>query len=246
MTRLKNKVAIVSGGALGMGAEHVRTFVREGAKVVFGDVLDEAGQALAEELGPDAVFQHLDVASESDWNAIVDRALTEFGALHILVNNAGIYAAGPLEPGSLNAWNRSIAVNLTGSYLGIVAARDALVASAPSSIVNISSINGLVGSPEAHGYVASKFGLRGLTKSVADELGPLGVRANSVHPGVIRTQMMEGIDLELLSIPLGRVGESDEVSRLVVFLSSEESSFCTGGEFVIDGGQTSGTGYIDD
>lgn len=246
MPVLENRIALVSGGAQGMGASHVRAFVREGAKVVIGDILDDKGAALAEELGRNVVFQHLDVTDADDWAAAVARAKEEFGGLNVLVNNAGIFTPSELETDARDDWDRIMAINLTGTYLGVVAAKDELIESAPSSIVNISSTSGFVGTARNHAYVASKFGVRGFTKSVADELGQHNVRANSVHPGPISTTMIDGIDVEKLGLPLGRVGEPEEVSNLVVYLASDASSFSTGSEFVVDGGQTAGTGDLAD
>jgi 3alpha(or 20beta)-hydroxysteroid dehydrogenase len=246
MPVLQNRIALISGGAQGMGASHVRAFVREGAKVVIGDILDDKGAALAEELGDGVVYQHLDVTKSEDWDAAVTRAQDEFGGLNVLVNNAGIFIPSPLESDARDDWDRVLGINLTGSYLGVVAAKDQLIESAPSSIVNISSTSGLIGTARNHAYVASKFGVRGFTKSVADELGKHNVRANSVHPGPISTTMIDGIDIEQFGLPLGRPGEPEEVSNLVVYLASEASSYSTGSEFVVDGGQTAGTGELTD
>jgi 3alpha(or 20beta)-hydroxysteroid dehydrogenase len=241
MARLSGKTALVSGGARGMGASHARAIVAEGGNVVIGDLLDADGEALATELGDSAVYTHLDVTRPEDWDAAVALATSTFGGLNVLVNNAGIVNFGELSEYTASQWDLIISINLTGPFLGIAAARDALVASAPSSIVNISSTAGFQGSAALHGYTASKFGVRGLTKSVAMELGAHGVRANSIHPGPIRTPMTTDLDLDNLSGALGRIGEPAEVSNLVVYLASDESSFSTGAEFVVDGGQLAGT-----
>ncbi|MCZ4551094.1 SDR family oxidoreductase [Gordonia rubripertincta] len=240
MARLQGKIALISGGARGMGATHARAIVAEGGKAVIADILDEEGTALAAELGDAAVFIHLDVTSAADWKTAVDLAVSTFGGLNVLVNNAGIVNFGPLGEYTQQQWDLIMNINATGTFLGITAAKDALVTSAPSSIVNISSISGLQGSPGAHGYVASKFAVRGLTKSVALELGVHNVRANSVHPGVIKTPMTADLDLGNHLGALHRAGEPEEVSNLVVYLASDESRFQTGAEFVIDGGQTAG------
>ena len=242
--QLNDKVALVSGGARGMGAAHCREIVARGGKVVIGDVLDDDGRALAAEIGDDSVYVHLDVTSSDDWAAAVQTATTRFGKLNVLVNNAGILSQGALGEYDEKQWNTIIAINLSGQFLGISAARQALVEAAPASIVNISSTNGFQGSSGMHGYTASKFGVRGLTKSVAMELGPLGVRSNSVHPGPIATPMTEGLDAADLAHALQRFGEPREVSNLVCYLASEESSFSTGAEFIVDGGQLAGYGEI--
>jgi 3alpha(or 20beta)-hydroxysteroid dehydrogenase len=241
MGRLTGKKALVSGGAQGLGAAHVRAIIANGGQVVIGDIDDATGRALATELGDAAVYVHLDVTSEPDWRAAVATAVAQFGGLNIMVNNAGIASFGGLVNPSPDAWETVIAINLTGPFLGIVAAREALIASAPSAIVNISSTAGMIGCTEAHGYTASKFGLRGLTKSVALELAAFGVRCNSVHPGIIRTRIIEGLQVDVLLGPMQRVGEPSEVAQLVVYLASDESSFSTGSEFIVDGGQIAGT-----
>lgn len=242
--RLAGKVALVSGGARGMGAAHARAIVAHGGRVVIGDLRDDQGAALAVELGAAATYVHLDVTSADDWREAVALAVARYGGLNILVNNAGIFGLGTLAAYPRVEWDAIIAVNLTGPFLGIVAARDALIASRPSSIVNISSTAGFVGTAEAHGYVASKFALRGLTKSVAMELGPLGVRCNSIHPGVIETPLTAGLDLSVLVGALRRIGQPEEVANLVVYLGSDESSFSTGAEFIVDGGQIAGTAAV--
>lgn len=245
MARLSGKIALISGGARGMGASHSRAIVEHGGRVVIGDILDDEGTALADELGENAVYIHLDVTSSEDWAAAVDLAETTFGGLNVLVNNAGIVNFGSLTDYTRQQWDLIIAINLTGPYLGMAAARDALVASAPSSIVNISSTAGLQGGAAVHGYTASKFGVRGITKSVAMELGEYNVRANSIHPGVIRTPMTDGLELGDQLGALNRIGEPSEVSNLVVYLASDESSFSTGAEFVIDGGELAGTHAVE-
>lgn len=244
MEDLVGKTALISGGARGMGASHARAIVENGGKVVIGDILDAEGQALAEELGESAVYAHLDVTKAADWDAAVALALSTFGNLNVLVNNAGIVNFGPIGGFTQEQWELIIGINLTGPFLGITAARDALVASAPSSIINISSTAGFQGTAALHGYAASKFGLRGLTKSVAMELGALNVRSNSVHPGPIRTPMTAGLDTDSMTVTLGRIGEPEEVSNLVVYLASDASSYSTGAEFIVDGGQLAGTAEV--
>ncbi|MGA2252512.1 MAG: SDR family oxidoreductase [Edaphobacter sp.] len=238
MGRLSGKIALVSGGSRGMGATHARAIVANDGKVVIGDILETEGGALARELGSAARFIRLDVTKADDWKAAVTLAVKEFGGLNVLVNNAGIAEKHTeLEDFTEAQWNTTLGVNLTGTFLGIKAAVGALKASAPSSIINISSTGGFVALPGLHGYVASKFGVRGLTKAVAVELGSSRVRANSIHPGPTRTPLADGIDLSALIGALGRIAEPEEVSNLVVYLASDESSFSTGSEFVVDGGQ---------
>ncbi len=238
--RLAGKTAIISGAARGMGAAHARRFVAEGAKVVLGDILDAEGEALAAELGASARYVHMDVTSPDDWAAAVALAVKDFGGLHILVNNAGIFGGAALVDHPLDLWHRIIEINLTGSFLGVRAATTALVASGSGSIINISSVAGMRGAPGGAAYVASKFGVRGLTKAVAAELAPFGVRCNSVHPGIIDTPMAEGLNTQGYDYPLGRMARSEEVTNLVLYLASDDASYSTGAEFVVDGGLTMG------
>ena len=234
--RVEGKVALISGGARGMGASHARLLVQEGAQVVIGDILDEEGKALADEIGDAARYVHLDVTQPDEWDAAVATATGEFGKLDVLVNNAGIVALGQLKNFDLAKWQKVIDVNLTGTFLGMRAAVEPMTAAGGGSIINVSSIEGLRGAPAVHPYVASKWGVRGLAKSAALELAPLNIRVNSIHPGFIRTPMTAHLPEDLVTIPLGRAAESREVSTFVVFLASDESSYATGSEFVIDGG----------
>ena len=237
--RLEGKVALITGGARGQGAAEARLFAAEGAKVLITDVLDDEGTALAEELGDAVRYRHHDVTSAEDWSAAVDEATSAFGKLDVLVNNAGIHSITRLEDETLERFRRIIEVNLYGTFLGIQAALPAMRAAGGGSIVNISSLAGMKGIPGHAAYGASKWGVRGLTKTAAAELGHDGIRVNSVHPGAIKTAMLpdapEG-DARFAGLPLGRPGEAEEVANLVLFLASDESSYITATEHVIDGG----------
>ncbi len=247
MGRLAGKVAIITGAAQGMGAEHVRRFVREGANVLATDVNAAAGEALARELGAAAAFTPLDVSNEAGWAAAVSAAEAKFGPVNVLVNNAGIVGPPALTADFATVdYERVCAINQTGVFLGIKSVVPSMLKAGGGSIVNISSISGIVaiyGTPNA-AYAASKFAVRGITKFVAIEYGKQNIRCNSVHPGYIRTPMMtEALDDDQIviasgSVPIGRVGETADVSNLVVFLASDESGFITGTEHVIDGGLT--------
>lgn len=243
--RLAGKVALISGGARGMGASHVRTFVAEGAKVVFGDILDDEGKAVAADLGDAVRYVHLDVTKPDDWDAAVATALGEYGHLDVLVNNAGIINIGTLEDYALSEWQRILDINLTGVFLGIRAVVKPMKEAGRGSIINISSIEGMAGTVACHGYTASKFGVRGLTKSAALELGPNNIRVNSIHPGLVKTPMTDWVPDDTFQTALGRAAEPKEVSSLAVYLASDESSYSTGSEFVVDGGCTAGLGHKD-
>ncbi len=243
MGRVSGKVALISGGARGMGASHARVLAREGANVVIGDLLDSDGEEVAASIGDQARYVHLDVTKPADWEAAVNTADTAFGSLDVLVNNAGIVNHGNIEEYSLEAWNTMIAINLTGVFLGIKAALPALKVSPGGSIINISSTAGLQGFERLPGYSAAKFGVRGLTKAVALDLGRHNIRVNSVHPGVISTPLIDGMQIPMRHVALNRIGAPDEASNLVLYLASDESSFSTGAEFVVDGGETTGLAH---
>lgn len=219
-----------------MGAAHARMLVAEGAKVVIGDILDDEGKALADEIGDSARYVHLDVTSADEWAAAVDVAVTDFGSLNVLVNNAGIVALGQIGKFDMAKWQKVIDVNLTGTFLGMQASVEAMKAAGGGSIINVSSIEGMRGAVMVHPYVASKWAVRGITKSAALELGAHKIRVNSIHPGFIRTPMTKHFPDNMLTIPLGRPGQSDEVATFVVFLASDDSAYATGAEFVMDGG----------
>ncbi|AXV05004.1 3-alpha-(or 20-beta)-hydroxysteroid dehydrogenase [Euzebya pacifica] len=238
--RLEGKVALISGGARGMGASHARAMVAEGARVVIGDILDEEGNALADELGDAAVYVHLDVTDRAQWADAVATTVKRFGSLNVLVNNAGIANFAPIGEYTGEQWDTLIGINLTGVFNGMTASVDALKAGAPSSIINISSTAGLQGFASLPGYSAAKHGLVGLSKSAALDLGADNVRVNTVHPGVIATPMTDGMETPQTHVAMKRVGQPEEVSAMIVFLASDESSFSTGAEFVADGGETAG------
>lgn len=240
MARLNGKVTLISGGARGMGASHARAMIAEGAKVVIGDLLDTEGQALAKELGPSVTYVHLDVTKPTDWEAAVGTAVKTYGKLDVLVNNAGIANFGPIEEYTHADWDKIIAINLTGVFNGIKAALPAMRAARGGSIINISSTAGIRGYPALPGYTASKWGVRGLSKAVALDVGKYGIRVNSVHPGVIRTPMTDSIPEDTRHVAMDRTADAMELSNLVLFLASDESSFSTGAEFIADGGETAG------
>ena len=244
--RLENKVAIISGGSRGMGAFEAALFVQEGAKVIIGDVRDEEGRDLAKHIGSNAVYMHLDVTSERDWAAVVKEATDRYGKLDILVNNAGVSARGTIEETSVDDWDRVMGINAKGVFLGTRAAIPDMRKSGGGSIINISSQLGLVGMAESSPqYQSSKGAVRIFTKSAAIQYAPEGIRVNSVHPGPIVTPMTEArrsdsaVQQVMVSrIPLGRYGESKDVAYGVLYLASDEASFVTGSELVIDGGWT--------
>jgi 3alpha(or 20beta)-hydroxysteroid dehydrogenase len=252
MARLAGKVALVSGAARGMGRAEANLFAADGARVVVCDVVDGEGRAVADDLGEHGIYQHLDVTSEADWAAAIDTAVEAFGGLDILVNNAGIAEPAPLAEMSLESYRRVIDVNQIGVFLGMKAAVQPMTARGGGSIINISSIDGMVGMDHLMSYVASKWAVRGMTKAAAMELGPSGIRVNSIHPGFIHTSMgaPEGTDPALVHAtldahterlaPLRRSGQPEEIARLALFLASDESSYSTGSEFVADGGLTAG------
>jgi 3alpha(or 20beta)-hydroxysteroid dehydrogenase len=248
--RLAGSVAIVTGSAAGQGAAEARLLVSLGAKVLVADVEDAAGEALAADLGAAATYAHLDVRSEADWRAALDVAVTAFGSVNALVNNAGISnRPKSILKTPVDEYRNVVEVNQIGAYTGIHVVAPAIIAAGGGSIVNISSVNGFVGAWGIAGYVSSKFALRGLTRVAAIELARRGVRVNSIHPGPIDTAMLrgglpEGIDpVEAMAavVPAGRVGTVDDVAAMVAFLLSDDSSYCYGAEFVVDGGFLAGS-----
>ncbi|HVY14889.1 MAG TPA: glucose 1-dehydrogenase [Rhodopila sp.] len=242
--RLKDKVAIISGGAHGMGESEARLFAKEGAAVVIADVLDKEGQHVAADIEAGqgrARFIHCDVTSEADWKKVIDETIATYGRLDILVNNAGISGSSVGDADDLQGWQRIMAINAQGVFLGTKLAAAAMIPNGRGSIVNISSIMGFVGSADSHpGYAASKGAVRLYTKAAAAKYGPHGVRVNSVHPGymppMLNATNAAGRAAKIEQTPLRRLGEPIEVAYGVLFLASDEASFVTGTELVIDGG----------
>ena len=249
MARLEGKVALISGGARGQGAVEARMFAEEGARVVIGDILDDAGrqtEAQLRELGYECTYVHLDVTGEDDWAAAVQAAVAAYGKLDILLNNAGILIRKNIEDTTEADWDRIFAVNAKGVFLGTKAVLPALRANGGGSIINISSTAGLVGSPNGSAsYTATKGAVRLFTKSTAIQHAREGIRCNSIHPGPIETDMIadtlndpDNLALRMQRLPLGRVGKPSEIAYGAIYLASDESSFVTGSELVIDGGTT--------
>ena len=246
MGRLSGKVAIITGAAQGMGEEHGRAFVAAGAKVILTDINEAAGQKLADSLGDSAIFVKHDVASAADWTNVLKVGEAKFGLVNVLINNAGVLGKiAPTLDFSEADYNFVVGINQIGVFLGMQTVIPSMIKSGGGSIVNISSVAGIVaiyGSPNL-AYVGSKFAVRGMTKQIAVEYGKQNIRCNSIHPGYIKTPMMaaatdeEGGDA-LSMIPLGRLADCSEVSNLAIFLASDESSFITGTEQIIDGGMT--------
>jgi 3alpha(or 20beta)-hydroxysteroid dehydrogenase len=237
---IEGHVVLVTGAARGMGAEHVRGLVAHGAKVVATDVLDDEGRALADELGDDVVYTRLDVTDEQQWRDAVAFAESTFGPVQHLVNNAGIVMFGSIEGLSLDDWQRTIDINLTGVWLGMHTVVPSIRRAGGGSIVNVSSTAGIQGYGNLGAYVASKWGIRGLTKTAALELGPEGIRVNLIHPGPIRTPMIAGLSEDIAAAqPIARIGEPEEVTAMLLFLLAD-ATYSTGHEFIIDGGAVVG------
>jgi 3alpha(or 20beta)-hydroxysteroid dehydrogenase len=241
--RLEGKVAIISGGARGQGAAEARLFAAEGAKVVIGDVLDDEGRQTAKELGDAVAYTHLDVTDEAGWQAAVDETEALHGPVSVLVNNAGVLSWGPLDKIPLEEFERVMRINVTGVFLGMKTVAASMERAGGGAIVNTSSTSGLTGLPYLGAYVASKWAVRGLTKTAAIDLGTKGIRVNSVHPGGIDTPMIAGTGSDApfyRRLPVSRMGTADEVARAVLFLASDEASYTTGAELAVDGGATCG------
>lgn len=241
MGELDGKVALVTGGARGQGAAEARIFAREGATVVITDVLDEAGEKTAGEIGGE--YHHLDVTSEAEWEAVVADIVARHGRLDILMNNAGIFKPAQLLNTSTEMWNQTVAINQTGVFLGMRTVAKAMVAAGNGgSIINTSSIAGLEGGFGATAYGATKWAVTGMTRTVAKELGKHGIRVNSIHPGAIVTDMITnmlegGRDEKMISRqPIKRLGTPEDIAEMALFLASDRSSYCTGQQFTVDGG----------
>lgn len=242
MARLAGKVAIITGAAQGMGASHAKKFIDEGAKVVLTDLNEEKGQALASELGEHAAFVKHNVTNAEDWANAVAQAEEKFGPVNVLINNAGITMAKSILQTTEEEYRRIVDINQVSVFLGMKTVIPSMQKAGGGSIVNISSMNGLVAG--AIGYTDTKFAVRGMTKAAAMECANYGIRVNSVHPGVIATPMVVQEDTKAAveefskHIPMKRVAQSEEVSNMVLFLASDEASYSTGSEFVVDGGMT--------
>lgn len=240
--RLKDKVIIITGATQGMGATHAQLCVEAGAKVVLTDINSEKGEAFAKDLGDGALFIKHDVTDERDWTQVIEQTESHFGPVNVLVNNAGITTHKSILDTSLEDYRKILEINQVSVFLGMKAIIPSMQKSKQGSIINISSINGMVGG--AIGYTDSKFAVRGMTKAAALECAPFGIRVNSIHPGVIATPMImqgdtkDAVDAFAKTIPMKRVAKPEEVSSMVLFLASDESSYSTGSEFIIDGGIT--------
>lgn len=241
--RLDGKIALITGAARGQGAAAARRFAEEGARVMLTDVLDDQGKELAAELG--AEYCHLDVSDEDEWAEAVAFTISTFGDISVLVNNAGVLHFSALTDTTLADYQRVIGINQVGTFLGMRAVVESMTRAGGGSIINVSSVEGLGGMPYLVAYTASKFAIRGMTKVAAMELGQHGIRVNSVHPGAINTPMVgealgRPVDISPIGkkVALRRVGQPEDVANVVLFLASSESAYCTGAEFVVDGGAT--------
>lgn len=252
MNRLEGEIAVITGGARGIGLAIAEAFHSEGACVCIADVRVELAQRVADKIGPFAMAVELDVTDEVSWEIALRTCEERFGAITVLVNNAGVAEGAPIAETTLESYRRVTEVNQTGVFLGMKSVIPAMKRAGRGSIINMSSIDGLVGSPRIISYIASKWAVRGMTKAVAMEMGPFGIRVNSIHPGHVVTELglPEGVDAEVISemvtehterhAPLQRTGLPAEIAAMAVFLASAESSYCSGSEFVVDGGFTAG------
>ncbi len=251
MSRLQGKVAIITGGARGMGGATSRLFAQEGAQVVIADLLEDEGRKLAQELGPNALFVRHDVSDEASWQNLIEQTVKTYGEPSVLVNNAGVLLFRTIQETSKADFERVIDINLVGSFLGVKHVGARMIAQGRGAIVNISSTDGMKGANGLGAYCSSKWGIRGLTRAAAMEYGHKGVRVNSVHPGGIDTAMgnpyaeaKEEVNKRYTFVPLQRVGEPVEVARASLFLASDDSSYLCGAEIAVDGGMLTGTYYV--
>ncbi|HEX7094274.1 MAG TPA: SDR family oxidoreductase [Acidimicrobiales bacterium] len=236
MIRIDGKVAIITGAARGQGAATARLFTEAGATVYLTDVDDAEGEAAAKEA--QGTYLHHDVSQAADWDRVVERVVADHGRIDVLVNNAGIIEWRTMTDTPLEVWQRIIAVNQTGPFLGMKAVAPVMMRQRSGSIINISSVGGLGGSSPCYAYGATKWALRGMTRGAAQELGPYGIRVNAILPGTIESRMIESLDTEAMarSIPLRRIAQPEEIGRVTLWLASDESAYATGADFVIDGG----------
>lgn len=245
--RTAGKVALITGAASGMGASHARMLAAHGARVMITDVTDEAGQDMVREIGEDrAHYIHLDVTDYQAWEQAVEATVERFGKLDVLVNNAGIFTAGSVEDATLADWDKTLAIDLNGTFYGMKAALPALKKNDTASIINISSIAGVTGFKNRAAYSAAKWAVQGLTKTSALDLGKYNIRVNSVHPGSVETPLTANLKRGLGQVPLGRAAQVEEISSMIIHLASDESTFTTGASFIIDGGETAGNNLRDD
>lgn len=238
---VNGKVVVITGAGQGMGADEAAAFASAGAKVVLADVNQDRISGLAKEIGEDkALAVHLDVRNTESWSQAVKAASEKFGRIDVLINNAGILRFTSVDQCSDEEWELVTSINVTGTFKGIRSVVPTMKAAGGGSIINISSTAGLKAFGSVPAYVTSKFGVRGLTKAAALDLAPFKIRVNSIHPGNIETPMIEGLYQEFKHVPMNRAGRPSEISKLALFLASDASSFCTGSEFVADGGETAG------
>lgn len=250
MGRLEGKIAIVTGGASGMGEATCRRFVQEGAKVVIADVAEDVGKALAEKLGANAWFQKLDVAQEPEWEAVVAGCGDHFGPVDVLVNNAAILVFTTIDTMEVSDIDRLLGINLKGPILGMKHCGRVMKERGRGSIINISSVDGIRTANGIGLYTASKFGLRGVTKTAALEYGHHGVRVNSVHPGGVDTKMgnpraqsLPEMNKNFVGVPMQRIGQPEEIAAASLFLASDDASYVNGAELLVDGGWNAGVYY---